>query len=257
MAILRVLMIILILVSPIWAGPQTVRDFTYAAGEGVLGGYTVPLIDAIYDNGLGDTNTHPLSGISGQDEYPFLEDATLIQVSSSDNDDTASIKIEYLDENWQVGYMDLNLSGNTVVDGTVAIRVRQAWIENYGEDYAEPRGTIYVYPQGTPITNGVPDSNEYVLLTIKPEEGRSHSAVWSTALGEILMVRTLELSAEGKVNLWYRQYGENQMLLVATNSREDLFLPAIPEKADVWLTGQAVDGSTPFYLKVNCYYRKK
>jgi hypothetical protein len=179
--------------------------------------------------------------------------------------DVGVIEVTYLDSNWDKQTIDLTLTGNTVVNGTTAIRVLRAKVKTFGILPNEPVGSVYIYENGSAVTTGTPTDLEDVFVQIQSGEGVSHSLVISTARNEMFILKGIETSSydnsDFKLTLWQRPFGKNVVRMIKApferNSSLKLVGDAkVGEKTDFWLSAECTTTGAELMIKTRGYCKK-
>lgn len=167
-------------------------DFDYGDGE-------VTIWDGADDAGL------------NQMDYVFSTSTAIDSISSSDAADTQQIKIQGLDDTYELVTQIATLSGQTRVALGTSLRRVFRLKNNNGTDLA---GNVYVY-ENTALSGGVPTDTTKIRAIIQNGNNQTLMAVYSVPASKTAYMRSWYASTAGAsktssyiIRLWAREYDE-------------------------------------------------
>lgn len=208
-----------------------------------------------------------------QATYNWYTSAGTFEVSSSDANDTGSVKITYLDSNWDRQTVTKTMTGQTAVAGGVnAIRILKAEYLTSGAQDTTNQGTIYV-TGGASCTgtrsSGVPSTLSEVLCVIPIGAGVSKTCVFTTPRNIVrgAVRRVIAHTAEGvDFDVYLNIIDRTQTYPVvrkygpfhAFQNVVDIPLNvSIGQKTDIYLTGQTGTAAQDGFFAFEVYYKRQ
>ena len=142
-------------------------------------------------------------------EYNWLDTATLVELSSSDNSDAVTITLTGLDSSYAVTSENVTVSGNSIVTSTVEfLRINSA--ENATD--TEFDGDISIAIEGASWSSGVAQNTTEVLALLDALDQKSSKAVYTVPAGKKFIIYDIFLSSddtnEAECILYIREFGK-------------------------------------------------
>ena len=193
---------------------------------------------------------------SEQASYVFPSDSgESLFVSSSNASDTVPIKVQGLDENFNLKTQTVSLQGRTKLslDGLWS-RVFRA----FNDDSSNLLGDVYVYTDST-VVNGVPQTNANVKAEINVGNDQTTMAIYTVPAGKNLYLSQYHVSIDAKnthssyatISINVREYGSifkaQEIVAVSSNSPSVISFDVpftVREKSDIKLSIDQISTNT-------------
>ena len=182
-----------------------VKDYIHEIANGSYGSRKA----LIHLHGINRTTTTTETIWSQGGEYNWLDNATLVELSSSDNSDAVTITLTGLDSSYAVTSENVTVSGNSIVTSTVEfLRINSA--ENATD--SEFAGDIAVAIEGASWSSGVAQNTTEVLALLDALDQKSSKAVYTVPAGKKFIIYDIFLSSddtnESECILYIREFGK-------------------------------------------------
>jgi len=199
---IRLILIFTLFVATVSA--QT-KDYIHEIAKGSYGSRKA----LIHLHGINRTTITTETVWSQGGEYNWLDTATLVEISSSDNSDAVTITLTGLDSSYAVTSENITVSGNSIVTSTVEfLRINSA--ENATD--TEFDGDIAIAIEGASWSSGVAQNTTEVIALLDALDQKSSKAVYTVPAGKKFIIYDMFLSSddtnEAECILYIREFGK-------------------------------------------------